>query len=109
MEDVMSFPRQTGLTFEQISEMLDSGISNYPRCLLINELGIIAQENKNAEVKLRGLLFTEKRDNEKCGAYGFLSRIKEPDPETVQAIEQFRANPENNGIVRFADEKNATT
>ncbi len=103
----MSFSKQTELTFEEVSEMLDSGISSYPRCLLISELGVMAQENKNAEIKLRGLLLTEKGENEKCGAYGFLSRIKEPDFETKRAIEQFKANPENNGIVRFADAKNA--
>jgi len=104
----MAIQRQTNLTLEELSELLDCDAPGYPRCLLLNELGIIAEENKIAEAKLRGFLLTEESDNGKCAAYGFLSRIKEPDEETTKAIAEFKANPENEGIIEFADKMNAS-
>lgn len=106
MEDVMAIQRQTNLTLEEISELLDSNAPGYPRCLLLNELGILAENDKTAEAKLRGFIFTEENPNGKCATYGFLSRIKEPDAETTEAINQFKADPQNAEIVTFADRMN---
>jgi hypothetical protein len=100
--------RQTDFTTEQIIQILKSRHS-YPRCGLINELGILAQEDKVAEAELRRLLPLEIRDNEKFAAYGLLSLIKNPDEETVEVLERFRSIPENEEIVNFADKKNAVS
>jgi len=98
---------QTGLTFGEIIQNLVANNTNIPKCALINDLGVMALENKEAETKLCELLLCEKGDNGRCAAYGFLSIIKSPDTETIAVLKEFKANSENDWIVKFADEINS--
>ena len=99
-------PRQTDLSLKDICVFLKNRSPAYPRCLLANELGVIVQDDKQAEIELRNLLSDENSENVRCAAYGSLSVIGSPEQETMEALKRFRENPDNISLVAYADERN---
>jgi hypothetical protein len=99
-------PRQTDLSLKDICMFLKNRSPAYPRCLLANELGAMAQDDKQAEAELQNLLSDENSENVRCAAYGSLSIIRSPDPETMEALKRFRKNSDNIDLVAYADERN---
>lgn len=74
----------------------------YPRCLIINEIGAICNEDgkdaKKAEEFLRCLLESKDQDD-RFYAFCWLSVISNLDPQTVQKVEEFKQNPDNQEII----------
>jgi hypothetical protein len=69
-------------------------------------MGILALRGKNAEEAesyLCKCLPFESKSDEICVVFGFLSRIKYPDQETIAALRLFRNNPMNAEFVEFVD------
>jgi hypothetical protein len=102
----MPIVMQTNFSVEEIVGFLESGrpVPDYPRCLLINELGIRALASREAEEALRKMLPKEEGDCEKRAAYRFLSMIEDPELETREILRRFRENPKNKAAVSFAEE-----
>lgn len=110
-------PRQTELSLEDICYYLEQsrltggcgachgGSLPYPPCLLVNELGTIAMEerNKEAEAKLRDIMEWP-QDELRVIAYFYAMFVDNPSEETANAIVAFGAKPENQEIMKRIDE-----
>jgi len=101
--------RQADMSFKEIVSKLENPrpmtAGAPPRCYFVNQLGVMSLVDKRAEEKLRELLPGETGDNEKFAAFIYLILIDNPDPETVEVIENFIANPENDKFLKPAEEK----
>ena len=104
-----NFTRQTKLSTEEIIRLInDVENPTYPRCLLVNELGIIVDEedNEDAREKLRELLNTEDEcEQVKYASYCWLCLTPKTE-ETLAALQVFMNNSENTELVEMAAENN---
>lgn len=97
--------RQTDLSLEEVCEILDNEIYNmHPRCLYINELGVIAEEEKSEEArkKLHELILSETGRNEKFAAFCHLCTICGGDGKTLRVLKEFISEKENEEFVNEA-------
>ena len=103
--------RQTNYSLQEILGMLKSGDSMHPRCLLLNEVGVIMGEDKNkeAEAFLRELLESNKKDKpmpeeERFIAFCYLETANQTslDQETHDKLKEFRKNPDNQEVIAKA-------
>lgn len=97
--------RQTNLSVDDLLKQLDNPM-DYPRCLIINELGIIclfdndaSNRKKKAEQALRRLL-RDKEEKSRDIVFAWLSTICNLDPETAIALEEFKVDPANKQIIQ---------
>jgi hypothetical protein len=77
----------------------------------VNEAGVIMnlEDNKEAEALLRHLLERNEESlspiEDKLISYCYLRTAKNPDKESIDAVEAFKSNPENQELVKIAEEK----
>jgi hypothetical protein len=90
-----AFIRQTSLATAEIIRRLEVGGTDQPKCLLANELAILAAGGDlKAEAKLRQLL-REGNEGEKYVAYWGLKGLQETSPATKVALDNFEQRPGN--------------
>ncbi|MCL5011827.1 MAG: hypothetical protein M1320_00165 [Patescibacteria group bacterium] len=106
-----NFERQTSLSFDQISKILtiaDENDSPYPRCLLANELGVMANNDNSeqAQEKLCELLNAEDEcEKVKYISYCWLCNIPITD-KTSAALQIFSNDQKNAEIIETAATNN---
>jgi len=104
----MTMKRKTNFSVQEIINLLQSGQTKYPPCMLLNELGVILNqgEDKNqlAENYLLSLL-NDKNENHRAISCFHLSYSKEVANRLSKEISEFRNNPENEDLVLFIDEE----
>lgn len=97
--------RQTDLSFEELLAELEKPVYSRPRCLIINEIGEFLKEgNKEAEKVLRGFLNNDS-ENDRHLAFCWLSCVDELEKETRVKLEEFKIKPENDQIIKIAEEQ----
>lgn len=99
-------PRQTNFNLEELIGLL-GGLSNYPQCLLINEIGAICCNGEDKDFAGEKSLLAQLGDNSlknRATAFYFLSRSPEMAERNKTELEQFRLNPENEAVLSQVDE-----
>jgi len=96
--------KQTDLCLDQLERELDNPTSHYPRCLLINEIGGIAEASGEEAEKAKSFLcqlLNSKNFPDKFLAYCYLStnRLNEV---AATALKAFVDNPQNAEIIAMA-------
>ncbi len=89
---------------EDLEKELAESKTSYPRCLVINEIGVIWAEKpeKRAEVILRELLGSDS-DKDRALAYCYLSTVAaKTEKETENALQKFEGKEYNGEIIRNA-------
>jgi len=98
--------RQSSLDLPSLIAKFNSDTPNVPRCLIINEVGLLfmigGKENNGAERFLRSLLNTEKED-ERFVSFCYLSIVEKATKTTQRAVARFRKDPRNKDLVEKAE------
>jgi hypothetical protein len=91
--------RQTSFSLKDLVGLMVHNDSQYPKCLLINEIGIICvQGNDNADQdgeKCLLSLLVDKSGNNRALAFTYLSLVQEIADRNKEALASFRSNPAN--------------
>ena len=96
--------RQTTLNLEELRVALENG-SVGPRCLIINEIGVIFINSGGTEggEDLLGLL-ESKSASDRMIAFCLLSTIPEKTKELSETLTTFRNDPQNQEFLESAEE-----
>jgi hypothetical protein len=103
--------RQTDLSLEEILDLLKTGSNHYPKCLLINELGIICRNEEDVNGFGEEYLLSainSPRNGTKTIAFCCLSLIPGVQEKRAEEINEFRAKPENQELLPSIDQAIAT-
>lgn len=95
--------RQTQMTVLELAEAIETGLTPYPKCMLVNELGeLLLMGDAEAATKLVSLLI-DGDEKIRAVAYAWLSKCL-PDVYRSQ-LSEFAKNPFNAEMVTWAAER----
>lgn len=99
--------RQTNLALDEVLATLKDGKNiRYPRCLLLNELGILCLNHPDINdegIKCFSQLLDSKSDNEKYISYIFLLLIPGAIEKAKEEVVNFKALKNNKNIILQAE------
>lgn len=105
--------KQTKLSVEEIIDILEGrslSQSHYPRCLLVNEIGVLMiNEGDTKAREMIEKIVDGDNEIEKAIAFCFLCTIEPRDNEALQKIQKFVNNEKNKDAVEFAISKGVLT
>ena len=100
--------RQTDFTLDQILDLLlnEGKTSGFPKCMLVNEVGVIFREQKD-EASENALLTLLENKHPECRAISFcyLSTDEDTEKKHQVLLAEFRLKPENQMFLVEIDEK----
>lgn len=99
--------RQADLSLEALLSELGLPKLGLPRCLVINEIGMVLlneDKEKKAEKVLGQLLISDSRED-RFLALCFLSCAKDLEEETFSMLENFKKDPKNTDLIAIAQEQ----
>jgi hypothetical protein len=99
--------RQTDLSLEEILDLLKSDSDQYPKCLLINEVGVICRNEEDASGLGEEYLLSAINSSHigtKTIAFCCLSLISGVQERRAEEINDFRTNPENQKFLPGVDQ-----
>jgi len=99
--------RKTFFSLQTLCDMLEGRVVHlYPRCLLVNEVGVIACGNtpaKNPARKYLQMLLVAQGDEEtdklRWIAYRYCTECMHNDPDVFRAVQAFEALPANAALI----------
>jgi hypothetical protein len=96
--------RQTSLTLEELRRELEAPQLGYPRCLIVNEIGVtcLMSEGKDGEETLLKLLESDD-PSDRIIAFCFLSSILQLREKHASRLEAFRKEEANAGMIPRAE------
>lgn len=100
--------RQTSLSMGDLIAGLESTQTHYPKCLLINELGMAClgeedEDKKSAGKKVLLGLLTDDKESCRFAAFSLVSAIPGMAEEHSSVLKDFRDNPDNQSFLEKAD------
>lgn len=106
----MKVPRQTTFSVEEIRNILSEGDDpDFPTCLLINDLGAVTFNGDGGSDEAEKILVSELKQsiNRKWIAIRLLctlAKLNKASKVTLNAIQEFKLNSENNSFIPSDEE-----
>lgn len=97
--------RQTDYTREELIAFIKDGGGGRPSCLYVNELVVLFWQGDAEAGKFLYSLLQDPQTSieERYPVYAGLSSVANPDKEVRHALDEFRSNPENQRLMKFAE------